>query len=558
MDNFLNQVERLLHEKTVRELKSIITSLAEKAPISSHQIFLSLLENKSLQINASDGDKVNSADILSRIKKLYEKTPDYDIEVVYDYDDYDDYNHYDGWDDYGDEDYIVKNDDGFADEFLYCYNAAEILLAKGSFNEAAEAFRILFDTIEVFDECNEVQDFGEFSFEYMVDCGALKLDLKRAKALRGYSALMSENRDLVTELTFIYTLCGTFEPLMFKEILEAGSVPVPGKEEVIAAWVTVLKAQNPVKASPFVKEAAEISGNNEIMEDYARTAGKAEPVVYLDLCELLAQRDAPIEKVIQTAYDGLENTDIYAGRRDKLASLLADTATKAGDTDMYTYAVSQRFYSTANFDNYLAVYKLDDKELNEKALSVLDLKRKKSIEPFRKDSDFYIIHMLNRNYDMVFDELKKDTESLGWSYSLKGTLFPFFLGLIVNFSDKALMTQRLVNSSVNTSEPDVYSYFRNNTGRISHEQDKRWRNWCVNEVRSRADAIVSGGHRGSYFKAAELLVALYETWLYDKQVDNESGLGEILTEYNAKYPRHRSFKSDFRDAIEKAKLTIKL
>jgi hypothetical protein len=346
---------------------------------------------------------------------------------------------------------------------------------------------------------------------------------------------------------------------MFQDVLEAGSAAVPGRTAVLDQWLSVLYRRSPQEASRFVKEAAELSDNIGIMEKYAKTAGRGEPVVYIDWCQLLAEQGAPIEKILEPAREGLMLSDAAARERAKLATLLVNASEKAGDQTMFAYGVLERFYAKCDFGSYLSVFKLGSKEANQKALVHLKASRERNSEDQYSRKDDCFIHLLNRHYDQVFDKIKSDQESLGWSYSPKGRLFPFFLGLGIGFAEGARMTRDLVIDSVYApDETDVYAFFRQNIGPISREQEDRWRSWCIAEARKRADAIVSGGHRASYFKAARLLVALYEVSLYGKDIPEEQNTGNILREYYAKYPRHVAFKSELREAIQRAKLTVVL
>ncbi len=46
---------------------------------------------------------------------------------------------------------------------------------------------------------------------------------------------------------------------------------------------------------------------------------------------------------------------------------------------------------------------------------------------------------------------------------------------------------------------------------LTRAQEEFYLKWCKNEIGRRVDAIVSNQHRGSYHKAAGLLVAMAET-----------------------------------------------
>jgi len=67
----------------------------------------------------------------------------------------------------------------------------------------------------------------------------------------------------------------------------------------------------------------------------------------------------------------------------------------------------------------------------------------------------------------------------------------------------------------------------------------------------RVDAIVSGKHRQSYWKAAQLLLAFAETyWSYGEPNKGQ----KLLNRFKEKYNRHHAFKTELQKAANKSKL----
>ena len=78
-------------------------------------------------------------------------------------------------------------------------------------------------------------------------------------------------------------------------------------------------------------------------------------------------------------------------------------------------------------------------------------------------------------------------------------------------------------------------------------QEEFYLKWCRDEIGRRVDAIVSNQHRGSYHKAAGLLVAMAET-LANRE-ERQDGM-DFIDRYKNKYPRHTAFKSDVTQAVQ--------
>jgi hypothetical protein len=89
---------------------------------------------------------------------------------------------------------------------------------------------------------------------------------------------------------------------------------------------------------------------------------------------------------------------------------------------------------------------------------------------------------------------------------------------------------------------------------IDNEQEDFYLKWCRDEIGRRVDAIVSNQHRGSYHKAAGLLVAMAET-LADRG-EKQDGMG-FIEKYKNKYSRHTAFKREVACAVQASGLSVR-
>ena len=81
---------------------------------------------------------------------------------------------------------------------------------------------------------------------------------------------------------------------------------------------------------------------------------------------------------------------------------------------------------------------------------------------------------------------------------------------------------------------------------ITDEEHNKYLEWCVKEVDGRVKEIVSNQYRGSYDKAALLIISLAE--IYDS-INENSGIA-IIKKYRTMFPRHRAFLAEI-DALVK-------
>lgn len=76
------------------------------------------------------------------------------------------------------------------------------------------------------------------------------------------------------------------------------------------------------------------------------------------------------------------------------------------------------------------------------------------------------------------------------------------------------------------------------------EERKKYLKWAEKIVYSRADAIVSGQHRGQYKNVAALLAITAEI---KENMGTNNARNEIFALYKKKFPRHSSFQGEMKD-----------
>jgi hypothetical protein len=546
----MERVERILNTKSKSELQSIILNIAVTIPVGSSDDFLSLLSNDRVAISQNVASSFDPENALSRIKTLYDSVEEYGIEAHF-YEsyswDYDDDRH--GW--------TIESDDGFSNEYAHCFNGAVNTLRYGFYNIAAEAFGLLLKTIDRFDKYHENDDEGALYFRTLIEEGLINVPFEKIDQLYAYSALMSQPEDIDSVFGDIYLTLRTYRGrLTFADILLAGTQPIPERDSVVEKWVSFLYRQTPNIAADFIKEAALLVDKQELLEDYVNTAGAKEPKAYKNLCELYIDKNQNgYDKLRTLAVRGLDASEATQKSRAELAGLLASAARDKGDGGTYLYAISERFRSSPSLVNFVPIMESGDAEHIERSINNLDAlviptTAKKS--PLQH-GDYYVIHFLNKDYDLVFDAIKHDKTSLGWSYSLKGIAIPLFIGLLAEYNEKAITVQKLI-AKVLERDVDSTAFYRllgESMGDVTPEQATSWHDRCIKEAVSRIDAIVSGKHRGSYYKAAQLMVAICEMQTYRGEAEPL----KLLYTCKEKYQRFSAFRGEVRTVLSGSDIT---
>jgi hypothetical protein len=289
-----------------------------------------------------------------------------------------------------------------------------------------------------------------------------------------------------------------------------------------------------------------------MLEDYVNTTGSREPKAYKNLCELYNETgSAGYDEIVAVALKGLKNTDEKLESRAALANLLASVTQAAGNEDLFEYAIIERFRSKPSLINFIPVIETGKPDVVANSIINLD-SYQRSIDNLGSShlyEDYFVIHFLNKDYDMVFDAFNKDRKSLGWSSSLKRITIPLFIGLLTGFNEEAVTIKKMIVEKV-PEIADFYKLLKVNVGAVTPEQDRIWRERCIKEAENRIDAIVSEKHRGSYSKAAQLLVAISEMILFRDEAEPL----KLLEKYKERYLRYTAFRGEVRAVLSKTNI----
>ena len=174
----------------------------------------------------------------------------------------------------------------------------------------------------------------------------------------------------------------------------------------------------------------------------------------------------------------------------------------------------------------------------------------------------YRILILGGRYVKLF-ELCKRKGSLGWSGGNNPK--PYFINYtmvllsdngkytkVINNEWDALLTDSayVVDSNLTDKYKKIIAHTSNNI-ELTEEQKAFYLQWCSKEIGKRVDAIIGNQYRKSYYKAANLLVAMAETMA--NMGEKQKGV-DLIEKYRKKYPRHSAFKGDLNHSIKESGL----
>lgn len=161
-----------------------------------------------------------------------------------------------------------------------------------------------------------------------------------------------------------------------------------------------------------------------------------------------------------------------------------------------------------------------------------------------------IIRFFNGEFDDIYEDCKNDKVTLGWSNQFKGVAIPLFILLLDKDKKITKAGQQLINGITYRLEfiedgtksfSDQFLSWKEKVV-LTNEQNEKYIEWLKEEVDKRTEAVVGGGYRKSYFKAAELIAALGETLESNGKLN---GKMVLIEHYKKLHSRKRAFKAEF-------------
>jgi len=375
------------------------------------------------------------------------------------------------------------------------------------------------------------------------------LDEQLATFLRAVymNASPNERSDLLYEAMNEYGYIA--HKIKLINIINASNTPLPDFQEFLNQWIEFLKNESGRYISELLREAIFLKGGIPAIADFAREGLSKIPSNYIVRSEV-AQTISRIEEKLGDKKLKLEGYRecCYSNPSMKYLLNLYIAAIECDCFEKIKYEAEQRI---------LEVLVQRDRFTN----SCYYGEKSKS---FASKRILFNALLLGGEYEKLF-EMCKNKGSLGWSSgeNPKPLFVTFIMILLSNCGvhSKVLYEQwnrTISNTSFGVDNDYIKKYQRiiesiKDSIQLSEKQEEFYLKWCINEIGLRIDAIVSNQHRGSYHKAAGLLVAMAETLANREQ--KQEGM-DLIERYKRKYLRHTAFKREITQALQTSSLLI--
>lgn len=433
----------------------------------------------------------------------------------------------DEWElEYSDTYKVGEKLDRIMDKFRYLLNAGEYrtverfadLLLNTGFSaldvDGGDIYEL--DLMEVFD--NGLIDFSRSDFIKMCLIGYYYAGAGE----KGYERLLQLLKS------------GMFRETQMEDLLSACGLRAEESKRFLRNFIAWTGKRTGERESGLLWQAAGLVGGAEEMLKTATAYGKNHPYLYLKCCEVLFYEEKAYEGCVKIALEALAQLDKNIRFRGKAAKLGAEAGECLREWKISRAFREEAFWSDSNLENLLFMLNGSYNEesyqelLEKETIHINNIPLSRYSETACDDS---AAHEFDRN--ALSSEEKKillffledpgegtdlfqgKREYLGWSDAAEGVIVPLML---------ACLTERKVMTKAMKAMLDRISGrcgFEERTPEF-WEQLVLWRekhftvdtpkclDWLEKEIISRTGAVVGGGYRTSYVKAAELVVTLDE------------------------------------------------
>lgn len=440
------------------------------------------------------------------------------------------------------------------------FQVAEDLLYQKEYEKALVLYSLLIGMIfQAYDSDSE--ETMELGIEELVDENLVSLNLKKIVLNLLYSIYQTSNGKDRAQEVYNYIKLNISKDIKLEEFFTIGPEELAGIDIFLEEWIVFLKCEDGDLAGKLLFEACMLQGGIKMLCGTAREMVQKYPVLYLRACEYFIDKSeyTECEKIGLEAISFLNEELIIRG---KVADLTAMASKELGHTEIVWKCYKAAFHSESTINHYLRLFEAESYE------DITDIRTMQlRILPEKSFVDFYNINdqmkinnisleykkalcFFNGEFDYIYEECKKDKTYLGWSDNIKGIFVPLFILYLNQSHSVSKAGEKLIEDlkyRLNYSNNDDKSFIERffiwkDKIKITSEQYEKYITWLHSEVDKRTDALVGGGFRGSYYKAALLITALGET------MESQGNVGakmNIIQHYKKIHSRKSAFKGEF-------------
>lgn len=408
----------------------------------------------------------------------------------------------------------------------------------------------------------DCEEFSELQFMELFEEELIDVDIRNISLHLLYSKYQSTNPIKCAKEIYELFKFDMFSEIHIDEFFSVGPEEIINVDGFIEQWIQYLKNKDEELAAKLLADILLSYDDIEKLSEVAKETIKVHPSIYLVYCEKLFDK-GEYGKIVELGKMAIELIDIKLKIRSDILNIAVAAAEIIGDRLSKSIFAMEAFYSNSNVINYIKLFDTDNYEENvskgaEYIKNIINPHYRKNVYNFEKQENSIsldtknIICFFNMQFENIQEKCNKDKNWLGWSNSFKGIAIPLFLLMLDkrNYYSKAgrkliigIQYKILFNRKNYERSFEEYFLIWKENLKISNEKYEEYISWCEKQVKGRVDAITGGNYRGSYYKAAELIVQMGEVLEANGKTN-----GKMLTvEY---YKKLNSRKSAFKAEID--------
>ena len=544
-NEFYNKFNKNIEGMNLEQLKDIIMNVIRKIPETKYEEILDIFN-----INI---------DIISE-KEIKEKIEEYDKKFKQ-IDDFELYFHATGYEDYGEYytplggewvwEYTDDDDIGILIKEATLF--AVDLINKKQYKYAKELIdKILYTNYQVLDD-DGGDDFEislhELEENHLVDINVNILCLYAIYAT--YQCTSESNR---AKYIYEYFKSDNFKNISIEDSFKLGTEILLDIDKFWNNWIAFLLTKSGDIEYRLLKEAFEYNNYNNY-EKYIDKILENHPKIYIDIFNFLI-KGHKINEIIEIGNKVIPKLDKDLIIRNDISLYLA----KYDNKNKEKYII-EAFKSQTDIPNLFRIInngylKKYEKEINE-YICITNENRNFKITELERNTitkeNYNYLKFFTGNFEDFFKECLKVKNSLGWSGSfIQYAIYLWLLYFNKNIDSKVynnILTQTFnkLGFKDNTLflDEDYSIVFEKWKVQFKIYDKNKYIDWLKDIIDKRVNAIVSNGHRKSYFKAAILVVALNEV-LESNDIQNKD---DFINYYYKKYSRHSAFRRELNKYI---------
>ncbi len=547
---YMTAVEKQLDSMTGQQMKSWILTQARIVDEGQRQDFLNNLSGKKPEILS-----LNAGEIHAWCEQVESGTLYFETEQEEYYEEGD-------WD----SDWRTIYYDAF-DIIPYLTKAFETcqkLVLVGEY-ETAYALLDRLCRIEFYTDFEEEDWLGDeepLTLEKLAEEGMLTIDFAKLSQNLLYACYQSTNGEERLRKLYEYLIWKMCGGVKMTDVFAFGPEPLPGTAEFMENWHAYLSHTPGDRAAELLADACIYLGGEEKLRITAAETVDMHPCLYIIYCQRRMEAEDWMD-CVSVGQTAVETIHVNKEIRGKIAEIAFQAAEHLNDYDRMKLFGKAIFFSKPDCAGLLRLYRLGDIKLIEDAGKRLE---EITAEPFMANRGYFnreqretnipdqkqkaVYRFMLGDFEYGWEISRTDDKYLGWSGSFKELFVMLALvllkkpdGNMARADEKILGTLQYrlrFDDCCGCSFETALLAWRNGY-LLSEKQKEDCLNWLQREIDKRTAAVVGGGYRNSYHKAAELIVALGEIL----EENGEPGaMRKLVDHYKQMHSRKRAFRAE--------------